>query len=102
MHFREPHPGEQDGGPRSGAERDATPIQRRKRHLRDEIDRQYWPVGPHGQIGQEQQLVRVSQVLQQRNRADVEIPRTSASLSRSGVSLVNSTSSSAPERTSPQ
>ena len=73
MHFREPHAGEQDGGPRSGAERDPTLTQRRKRHLRDEIDRQYWPVGPHGQIGQEQQLVRVSQVLQQRNRPDVEI-----------------------------
>ena len=46
-----PHAGEQDGGPRSGAQRDPTPIQRRKRHLPDEIDRQYWPVGPHGQIG---------------------------------------------------
>lgn len=69
----EPHPREQHRGARRGAERDPGTVQRRQQHLRDEVDRQHRPVGADRDIGQQHQIVGVAQVLDHRDRANVEV-----------------------------
>lgn len=95
--LRQPHRGA--GG---RAEGHPGPVELLQRELGDDHAGHDGPVAADRDVGEGHQVVGVAQVLHEGDRADVELPLISCSLSRSGVSLESSRSSRVPVRARPQ
>ena len=70
---RQQHLGQQHAGTRGGAERDPAPSSSVGGTGGDQVDREDRTVAADGEVGQQEQFVRVAQVLHQRDGADVEV-----------------------------
>ena len=86
-----------------GAEGDPGAVELVQRDLRDDHAGHHRAVAADGDVGEGDEVVGVAQELDEGDRARCRgRPRTSCSLSFSGVSLVSSRSSSVPVLASPQ
>jgi hypothetical protein len=82
------HAGEQCPGAGGGAQRDRAAVQLGERPGRHQDHRLHRAVAADGEVGQEQQVVGMTQVLEERNGPDVQIARDECGVEPVGRVLV--------------